>query len=89
MNTLMDKIKWAITHAAWLIAGLIVAIDPKHIDKFAESHPQWSGLILALWALISGWANKPKPVTQPDMSQAGQNPANSTQKQVYMQGRRP
>lgn len=60
MQPIWDKFKWAITHGAWFIGGIILLIDPKHIDEFAAAHPQWSGLILAGWTALVAWANKPK-----------------------------
>lgn len=90
MNTLLEKFKAAWPNLVWFLAGAILLINPAHIDNFAVAHPKWSGVILALWAAVLAWAQKTRPQpatsTQPDMSQAGQNP--SSQKQVYLQGRR-
>lgn len=60
LNQIWDKFKWALTHVSWVIAGLIALIDPNHIDEFAHAHPAWSSLILAAWAALVAWANKPR-----------------------------
>lgn len=61
LKQIWDKFKWALTHGSWLIAGIIALIDPNHIDEFAHDHPAWSSLILAAWAALLAWANKPRP----------------------------
>ena len=59
--TILQKCKWMLTHVAWLVAGLILIIDPKHIDEIALKHPQWSAFILALWTAAVAWATRAKP----------------------------
>lgn len=61
MNQIWDKFKWALTHVSWVLAGLILLIDPKHIDEIAASHPKVSALILVVWGALVAWANKPRP----------------------------
>jgi hypothetical protein len=69
MNAIWDKFKWVLTHLAWFIAGLILIIDPKHIDTIIHNHPDWSGIILAIWTLLLSWANKTRPQPgQPEVS---------------------
>jgi hypothetical protein len=61
MAVIWEKFKWAFTHGAWFVAGLVLLIDPKHIDAFIQKHPDWSGFILGLWTLVLAWANKTRP----------------------------
>jgi hypothetical protein len=58
MSAIWERFKWVITHALWFIAGLILLIDPRHIDQVAEKHPAWSAVILAAWAILLAWATK-------------------------------
>lgn len=60
MRELWEKSKWLLTHVMGFVVGIIVMIDPKHIDGIIEKHPQWSGAILALWTTLVSWANKPR-----------------------------
>lgn len=83
---LLDKYKSVVANLLSVLAGLIVAIDPKHIDKFAEAHPQWSGLIIAAWAAVIWWANKTK---QPQEPPGPQPMPPESQKQQYGSARRP
>lgn len=61
MNALMEKLKSWWPHVVWMIAGLILLINPAHIDKIAAAHPGWDGIILAVWAAILAWALKIRP----------------------------
>lgn len=70
MSQFWDKFKWMGTSLAGLIAGLILFIDPSHIDQLVAAHPKWSGLILFLWTTLVSWANKTKP-TQPTVYPPG------------------
>lgn len=69
MSEIWDKFKWVLTHLAWFVAGIILLIDPKHIDEFAAQHAQWSALILAIWTALVGWASKPREMSHEQILQ--------------------
>lgn len=64
MGQIWEKFKWLWTHVLWWLAGLILLIDPRHIDELASQHPKWGAAILALWGALLAWANKPRPAAQ-------------------------
>lgn len=70
MSEIWGKFKWVLTHLAWFVAGIILLIDPKHIDEFAAQHSKWSALILAIWTALVGWASKPRELTHNQILQA-------------------
>lgn len=74
MSYLWDRFKWLLTHGVWFIAGIILLIDPKHIDDIAAQHPKWAALILAVWAAILGWASKPRNMTHDEIVKAMRSP---------------
>lgn len=75
MNVI-DNVKSFWAYVVAFLAGLILWIDPSHIDKLIADHPKWAGVILFLWTAILSWAQKRKPAqpVPPDMNQAGRNP---------------
>lgn len=75
MNELWEKFKWLGTNILWLIAGLVLLIDPSHIDKIVAAHPKWAGAILFLWTALLSWAQKTKPQQGPNPHQNPQGTA--------------
>lgn len=73
VSEVWGKFKWAFGHLSWLLAGLVVIINPDQIDKLAANHPHYSELILALWGMLMLWANKPRaaPGMEPQTDKLG------------------
>lgn len=61
----MEKLKSWWPHLVWMLAGLVLLINPAHIDKIAAAHPGWDGIILAVWAAVLAWALKIRPKPEP------------------------
>lgn len=58
MSNLWARIKAAWPNLLWMLAGLVLLVNPSHIDSFISAHPKWSGILLAVWTALLTWAQK-------------------------------
>ena len=59
---MVDKFRWVWTHLAWLVAAIVIMVDPRHVYEWAHQHQPWSEILVAIWALLLAWAQKQKQV---------------------------
>lgn len=70
MNAIWDWLKSGWTQIAWLVAAIIVMIDPQHIYEWAHKHEVWGGVIAAIFTVILAWAQRQKQQQSPSETQA-------------------
>jgi hypothetical protein len=58
MNSVIDWAKASWTHLLWVIAGIIVLIDPAKIYEWGHRHEGWGDLIIVVFGILLAWASK-------------------------------